>query len=107
MWKDIDSGEFLIINSEKSFPSILKREYKYLFSNLCYRRRFNRTKRDLHAVIVNIRYYISIFMQSLFIDIRIIHSIPIFVCEFGKYHFNKCFKDELSYRKYDPKNKRI
>lgn len=43
-------GELLGIDSEKSFFSFLKREYKNLFPNMCDRTRFNRTKRNLHSV---------------------------------------------------------
>ena len=52
-------GELLTIDSEKSFFSLLKREYKELFPRLGDRTRFNRTKRNLHSVINEIREYIS------------------------------------------------
>ena len=55
-------GELLTIDSEKSFFSLLKREYKELFPRLGDRTRFNRTKRNLHLVISKIRGYISEFM---------------------------------------------
>ena len=57
-------GELLTIDSEKSFFSLLKREYKALFPRLGDRTRFNRTKRNLHSVISKIREYISEIIQT-------------------------------------------
>ena len=90
-------GELLTIDSEKSFFSLLKREYKELFPRLGDRTRFNRTKRNLYLVISKIRGYISEFMQLYSNNIRVIDSMPIPVCEFGRAHFSKCFKGEASY----------
>ena len=90
-------GELLTIDSEKSFFSLLKREYKELFPRLGDRTRFNRTKRNLHLVISKIIGYISEFMQLYSNNIRVIDSMPIPVCEFGRAHFSKCFKGEASY----------
>ena len=90
-------GELLTIDSEKALFSLLKREYKNLFPKLGDRTRFNRTKRNLHWVISKIRDYISSFMQSYSNNIRIVDSMPIPVCEFGRAHFSKCFKGEVSY----------
>ena len=90
-------GEFLTIDSEKSFFILLKREYKELFPRLGDRTRFNRTKRNLHLVISKIRGYISEFMQLYSKNVRVIDSMPIPVCEFGRAHFSKCFKGEASY----------
>ena len=36
-------------------------------------------------------------MQSYSNNIRVIDSMPIPVCEFGRVHFSKCFKGEASY----------
>ena len=85
-------GELLTIDSEKSFFSLLKREYKELFPRLG-----DRTKRNLHLVISKIRGYISEFMQLYSNNIRVIDSMPIPVCEFGRADFSKCFKGEASY----------
>ena len=87
-------GELLTIDSEKSFFSLLKREYKELFPRLGDRTRFNRTKRNLYLVISKIRGYISEFMQLYSNNIRVIDIMPIPVCEFGRSHFSKCFKVE-------------
>ena len=90
-------GELLTIDSEKAFFSLLSREYSKLFPKLGDRTRFNRTKRNLHSVINEIREYISLYIQSYSNNIRVIDSMPIPVCEFGRAHFSKCFKGEASY----------
>ena len=72
-------GELLTIDSEKSFFSLLKREYKMLFPKLGDRTRFNRTKRNLHSVISKIREYVSEIIRSSSNNLRIIDSMPIFL----------------------------
>lgn len=57
----------------------------------------DRTKRNLHSVIKEIREYISLFIQSHSDNIRVIDSMPIPVCQFGRANFSKCFKGEASY----------
>jgi hypothetical protein len=89
-------GELLTIDSEKAFFSLLKREFS-LFPNLGDRSRFNRTKRNLHSVIDNIRVHLSHFMSRHSSNIRIVDSMPIPVCKFGRAHFSKCFKGVASY----------
>ena len=76
-------GELLTIDSEKAFFSLLSREYSKLFPKLGDRTRFNRTKRNLHSVINEIREYISLYIQSYSNNIRVIDSMPIPVCEFA------------------------
>jgi hypothetical protein len=90
-------GELLTIDSEKAFFSLLKREFSSLFPNLGDRSRFNRTKRNLHSVIDNIRVHQSHFMSRHSSNIRIVDSMPIPVCKFGRAHFSKCFKGVASY----------
>ncbi len=75
----------------------MSREYSKLFPKLGDRTRFNRTKRNLHSVINEIREYISLYIKSYSNNIRVIDSMPIPVCEFGRAHFSKCFKGEASY----------
>ena len=85
----------------------MRREYIKSFPKLGDRTRFNRTKRNLHAVIKEIREYISKYIQAHSNNIRIIDSMPIPVCEFGRSYFSKCFKDEYSYCMCPTKNKHI
>ena len=42
-------------------------------------------------------------MHSYSNNIRIVDSMPILVCEFGRVHFSKCFKGEASYGIYPSK----
>ena len=77
-------GELLTIDSEKSFFSLLKREYKSLFPSLGDRTRFNRTKRNLHSVISKIIEYVSETLQFSSNNVRIIDSMPIPVCKFRR-----------------------
>jgi len=44
-------GELLTIDSEKSWFTFVKRNFKDLFPCMCDRTRFNRTRRNLHAII--------------------------------------------------------
>src|SRR5699024_11380189 len=90
-------GQFLTIYSEKSFFSLLNRKYKASFPRLGDRTRFNRTKRNLPSVISKIRESISEIMQFTSDNIRIIDSMPIPACKFGRAHFSKYFKGEASY----------
>ncbi|CEN75154.1 transposase IS4 family protein [[Clostridium] sordellii] len=82
---------------------MLCREYKYLFPKIGDRTRFNRTKRNLHAVIKEIREYISLFFQPESDNIRGVDSMPIPACKFGRAHFSKCFKGEASYERSSSK----
>ena len=75
-------GEALTIDSEKAWFYFVKKNYKDLFPDICDRTRFNRTKRNLYKIILEIQKYFSnlpIFKDD---DIRIIDSMPIPVCKF-------------------------
>ena len=90
-------GEALTIDSEKAWFYFVKKNYKDLFPDICDRTRFNRTKRNLYKIILEIQKYFSnlpIFKDD---DIRIIDSMPIPVCKFGRAYFSKLFKDISTY----------
>jgi hypothetical protein len=90
-------GEALTIDSEKAWFYFVKKNYKDLFPNICDRTRFNRTKRNLYKIILEIQKYFSnlpIFKDD---DIRIIDSMPVPVCKFGRAYFSKLFKDIATY----------
>jgi len=90
-------GEALTIDSEKAWFYFVKKNYKDLFPNICDRTRFNRSKRNLYKIILEIQKYfsnLSIFKDD---DIRIIDSMPIPVCKFGRAYFSKLFKDVSTY----------
>ena len=90
-------GEALTIDSENAWFNFVKKNYKDLFPDICDRSRFNRTKRNLYKIILEIQKYFSnlpIFKDD---DIRIIDSMPIPVCKFGRAYFSKLFKDIATY----------
>lgn len=85
-------GELLTIDSENAWYGFCKKNMKDLFPKLCHRTRFNRTRRNLHAVIEEIRKELSSLTELAEEPCRIIDSIPIPVCKFGRGRFHKTFK---------------
>lgn len=85
-------GELLTIDSENAWFNFCKKNLRDLFPKLCDRSRFNRTRRNLHAVIEEIRKKISSLTELAEQPYRIIDSIPIPVCKFGRARFHKTFK---------------
>lgn len=85
-------GELLTIDSENAWYNFCKKNMKDLFPKLCDRSRFNRTRRNLHAVIEAIRKELSSLTELAEQPYRIIDSIPIPVCKFGRARFHKTFK---------------
>ncbi|MCK8826549.1 IS982 family transposase [Natroniella acetigena] len=84
-------GELLTINSEKSWLEFVKKNLKDLFPDICHRTRFNRTRRNLHDVIEQIREKLFKILGYHLDEYRIIDSMPIPVCNFGRAHFHKVF----------------
>jgi hypothetical protein len=85
-------AELLTIDSENAWFGFCQKNMRDLFPRLCSRSRFNRTRRNLHAVIEEIRKEISSLTEHVYQPYRIIDSIPIPVCKFGRAHFHKTFK---------------
>lgn len=85
-------GELLTIDSEKAWHGFCKKNFNDLFPKLCERSRFNRIRRSLHAVIEEIRKRLTTLTGNQDNPHRIIDSIPIPVCKFGRAHFHKTFK---------------
>ena len=90
-------GETATIGSEKAWFNFVKKNYCDLFPNIGDRTRFNRTKRNLYKVILDIQKYLSNLPIFKYDDIRIIDSIPIPVCKFARSYFSKLFKDISTY----------
>lgn len=65
---------------------------KDLFPKFCHRTRFNRTRRNLHSVIEEIRKEISSITGHNLHAYRIVDSIHIPVCKFGRAYFHKTFR---------------
>ena len=86
-------GELKTIDSENSWYNYCKKNFSDLFPKFCDRSRFNRTRRGLHTVIDAIRKEINRITglpEQLY---RIIDSIPIPVCKFGRARFHKTFRE--------------
>ena len=90
-------GETATIGSENSWFNFVKKNYRGLFPNIGDRTRFNRTKRNLYKVIIEIQKYLSNLPMFKDDDIRIIDSMPIPVCKFARSYFSKLFKDISTY----------
>ncbi|RDY22492.1 IS982 family transposase [Romboutsia maritimum] len=90
-------GEAFGATSEKSWFNFIKREYKDLFPEIGDRTRFNRTKINLHDTILEIQKEMLYVMGYEKDNLRIIDSMPIPVCKFGRAHFSKSFKGIATY----------
>jgi hypothetical protein len=85
-------GELLTIDSENAWYNYCRKNFNDLFPKLCDRSRFNRIRRGLHAVMDAIRKEIdriTALPKQLY---RIIDSIPVPVCKFGRAKFHKTFR---------------
>lgn len=90
-------GELLTIDSEKAWFSFCTKNLNDLFHNFCTRTRFHRTRKSLLKVIEILRDELTNFLNYEYDNIRIIDSMPIPVCKFGRAHFHKSFKPEAAY----------
>lgn len=85
-------GELLTIDPEKAWLKFVKRNFKDIFPRMCDRTRFNRTRRNLHVIIKEIRKYMTSFLGYQAQPIRMIDSIPVLVCKFGRAHFHRSLR---------------
>jgi len=85
-------GELLTIDSEKAWLGFCKKNFKDLFPKFCDRTRFNRIRRSLHAGIDQIRDRLPTITGNQNSSIRIVDSIPLLVCKFGRAKFHKTFR---------------
>lgn len=85
-------GELLTIDSEKAWFGFCKKNLRDLFPKFCDRTRFNRTRRNLHLIIEEIRKELINKTCYASQPYRIVDSIPIPVCKFGRAHFHKTFR---------------
>lgn len=86
-------GESLTIDSEKAWFNFVKKNLKDLFPKVCHRTRFNRTLRNLHAVLDEIRKKLTLILNYQYDNYRIVDSMPIPVCKFARAHFNKTLSE--------------
>ena len=80
-------GELAGIDSENSWYNFVKKNYLYLFPDLCCRSKFNRKRRDLLQVTELIREKLFQFFNVDSKDYYIVDSFPLEVCKFGRAHF--------------------
>ena len=87
-------GELAGIDSENSWYNFVKKNYRYLFPDLCCRSKFNRKRRDLLQVTELIREKLFQFFNVGSHDYYIVDSFPLEVCKFGRAHFCRSFKSD-------------
>ena len=87
-------GELAGIDSENSWYNFVKKNYRYLFPDLCCRSKFNRKRRDLLQVTELIREKLFRFFNVGSHDYYIVDSFPLEVCKFGRAHFCRSFKSD-------------
>ena len=85
-------GEIMSNDSEKAWLAYIKKNLHDLFPRICDRSRFNRTRRSLIKVIEHIRVHLNLYYDYYMDDLRIIDSLPLQVCEFGRARFDKLYK---------------
>lgn len=91
------AGELLTIDSEKAWFGFSEKNLRELFPNFCTRTRFHRTRKSLFKVVEEIRKEITRYLNYQYEQYRVIDSMPIPVCKFGRAHFNKTYNHEASY----------
>ena len=87
-------GELAGIDSENSWYNFVKKNYLYLFPDLCCRSKFNRKRRDLLQVTELIREKLKQFFNIDSKDYYIVDSFPLEVCKFGRAHFCRSFRSD-------------
>ena len=83
-------GELMTIDSERAWYSFCRKNLNDVFPAFCERSRFNRIRRNIHAVIR--RCYQEITALVSVSKEKIVDSMPIPVCKFGRAHFHKTFR---------------
>ena len=87
-------GELMGIDSENAWYNFVKKNYLYLFPNLCCRSKFNRKRRNLLQVTELIREKLFQFFNATTDDCYIVDSFPLEVCKFGRAHFCRSFRND-------------
>lgn len=92
-------GDLFTVDSEKAWLGYCKKNLKDLFPQFCGRARFNRTRRTLFKIIEIIRKRLNEMLGNQYDNHRIVNSMPIYACKFGRAHFHKTFKGVAAYGK--------
>ena len=93
-------GEILSVDSENAWIAYVRRNLRDLFPRMCERSRFNRLRRNLHAVISQIRTALGSQLDCTADNLRIVDSFPLPVCVFGRAKYTKAFKGENAHYGY-------
>lgn len=87
-------GELAGIDSEKTWFSFVKKNYRHLFPTIGSRSRFHRTRKALLQVTELLREKLLTTFSLLSSKYRIVDSFPLPVCHFGRAHFCHSFRAE-------------
>lgn len=90
-------GELLTIDSENAWIGYCKKNLRELFPNFSCGTRFNKTRTALFKVIESIRKKLSEILCIHYDNHRIVDSMPIYACKFGRAHFHKTFRGVAAY----------
>jgi hypothetical protein len=92
----------MTIDSEKAWLNFFKKNLRDLFPKFCDRAWLNRTRRNLQTVIEKLTKQISFKLGYCQCSYRIVGSILIPVCKFGRAVFHKTFRGSTSYGRSPP-----
>ncbi|SHK34662.1 hypothetical protein SAMN02745912_03046 [Paramaledivibacter caminithermalis DSM 15212] len=93
-------GELMTIDFEKAWFNFVKRNFKDLFPSIGNRLRFNRIRSNLYLITKEIQKKLCLVSGFSHSNYRIVDSMAIPVCKFEKACFNKTFKAEVEYGRY-------
>lgn len=93
------AGELMSIDSENAWVGYCKKNLKELFPSFCSRTRFNRTRRALYKTIELIRHNLTKLIRYNHDFFRIVDSMPIYACKFGRARFHKTYRGYAAYGK--------
>lgn len=93
------AGELMSIDSENGWVGYCKKNLKELFPSFCSRTRFNRTRRALYKTIELIRHNLTKLIRYNHDFFRIVDSMPIYACKFGRARFHKTYRGYAAYGK--------
>ena len=82
-------GEIMCNDSEKAWLSFVSRNMRDLFPRMMERSRFNRVRRNLAQVIGHIRRRLNPYLEMGMGEMRIVDSLPLEACGFGRAHFSR------------------
>lgn len=84
------TGELVTIDSERAWYSFCQKNLSDIFPVFCERSRFNRLRRNLYKVIRCCCEEITSIVSDS--TVKIVDSLPLPVCKFGRAHFYKTYR---------------